>query len=146
VEVVDHQRRCGQHVTDRGGVTTECIDRRDVDAVSPPARLRGHPLPDDRTRPACDDIAKPAPVDVEEGGRHLRPAVSVGDGVLEGVLIDAQPRGALEPAVSGDELVAVVDHRLMGTGPTDPERTGHRRHAVELFTERDGRPPGAPAP
>ena len=91
MEVVDYQRRCEQHVTDRGGVTTERIDRRGVDAISPPARLRGHPLPDGLTRSAWDDIEQPAPVNVDEGGRHLRPAMSVGVGVLEGVLIDAQP-------------------------------------------------------
>ena len=73
---------------DRGGVATEGVDRRDVDAVGPPHRLQPDPVTDDVTGSAWDDVEQPAPADVDEGGRHLR--ASVGVGVLERVLVDAE--------------------------------------------------------
>ncbi len=72
-------------------------------------------------------------VDVDERGRHL--CASAGVGVLVGVLVHPQRRDLLEAAVGRDQLVAVVDHRLVGAAPADTEQAGHLSDRVEVLTD-----------
>ena len=121
VEVINHQRRCGEHVADVGGVAAERVDRGDLDLISRPLGAAVHPLAHDVAGSAWDDIEQAAPVDVDEGGRHLGPPTGIR--MAEGVLIHAQTSGAFDPLIGDEEPVAVVDHRLVGASPADPERS-----------------------
>jgi hypothetical protein len=71
VEVIDHQRRVGQDVADRGGVAPEGVDRGDLDAVHPHLGLLTDPAADHLAGTARHDVEQPGPVDVDERGRHL---------------------------------------------------------------------------
>ena len=63
--------------------------------------------------------------------------------MLERVLVDADLGDVVEPVISFDERVAVVDDGLMGARPADPERSGRLGDGVELLADAPADlPPG----
>jgi hypothetical protein len=93
--VIDHQRGVRQHVADGGGAAMERVGRRDLDPVDPLVGPLADPVAHDLPGAAGHDREEPGPVDVDERGRHLRAPAGVG--VLERVLVDADPGDVVEP-------------------------------------------------